>query len=90
MDLAAGGARVIALLYQLERNGRSKLVERLDYPATALGCVKAVVTDFAWIDVDDRGFLLREIAPGLSVDDVRAATAAPLRVASDVRDMTFD
>lgn len=90
MDLAAGGARVIALLYQLERGGRSKLVEKLDYPATALGCVKAVVTDLAWIDVDERGFLLRELAPGLTVDDVRAATAAPLRVASDVREMTFE
>jgi 3-oxoacid CoA-transferase len=90
MDLAAGGARVIALLYQLERSGRSKLVERLDYPATALGCVKAVVTDLAWIDIDDGGFLLREIAPGLVVDDVRAATGAPLRVARDVREMTFE
>ncbi len=48
------------------------------------------MTDLAWIDVDDRGFLLREIAPGLTVDDVRAATAAPLRVASGVREMTFE
>jgi 3-oxoacid CoA-transferase subunit B len=48
-----------------------------------------VVTDLAWIDVDAEGFLLRELAPGLTVDDVRAATDAPLRVASDVREMTF-
>jgi 3-oxoacid CoA-transferase len=89
MDLAAGGARVIALLYQLERSGRSKLVEKLEYPPTALRCVKSVVTDLAWIDVDERGFLLREIAPGLSVDDVKSAVAAPLRVASDVQEMTF-
>ncbi|HZR80303.1 MAG TPA: 3-oxoacid CoA-transferase subunit A [Candidatus Binatia bacterium] len=90
MDLAAGGARVIALLYQLERSGRSKLVEKLEYPPTALRCVKSVVSDLAWIDVDDRGFLLRELAPGLTVDDVKSATGAPLRVASDVREMTFD
>jgi 3-oxoacid CoA-transferase len=89
MDLAAGGARVIAVLYQLERNGRSKLVEKLDYPPTALRCVRSVVTDLAWIDVDERGFLLRQIAPGLTVDDVKAATGAPLRVASDVGEMTF-
>ena len=89
MDLAAGGARVIAMLYQLERGGRSKLVESLDYPATALGCVTSIVTDLAWIDVADGGFLLREVAPGVTVDDVRAATAAPLRVASDCREMQF-
>jgi 3-oxoacid CoA-transferase subunit B len=89
MDLAAGGGRVIALCYQLERNGRSKLVERLSYPATALACVKSVVTDLAYFDVDGDGFLLREIAPGLTVDDVKAATDAPLRVARDVKEMEF-
>jgi len=89
MDLAAGGARVIALCYQLERNGESKLVEKLTYPPTALGCVTAVITDLAYIDVDADGFLLREVAPGVTVDDVKAATGAPLRVASDVKDMEF-
>ena len=89
MDLAAGGARVIALCYQLERNGRSKLVEKVTYPVTALRCVKSVVTDLAYIDVDDDGFLLREVAPGVTVDEVKAATGAPLRVASDCREMEF-
>ncbi|MBI4518108.1 MAG: 3-oxoacid CoA-transferase subunit A [Deltaproteobacteria bacterium] len=89
MDMAAGGARVIAVCYHRERNGRSKLVEQLSYPPTALACVKSVVTDLAWIDVDEEGFRLRELAPGLSVDDVRAATAAPLRVAGDVQEMQF-
>ncbi len=90
MDLAAGGARIIAICYHCDRNGAPKLVETLGYPATALGCVKSVVTDLAWIDVDADGFLVREIAPGLTVDDVKAATGAPLRVASDVRDMQFE
>jgi 3-oxoacid CoA-transferase subunit B len=47
------------------------------------------VTDFAVIDIDAEGFLLREVAPGVTVDDVRQTTAAPLRVAADVREMTF-
>jgi 3-oxoacid CoA-transferase len=89
MDLAAGGARIIAICYHCERNGRSKLVDKLSYPPTGLGCVKSVVTDLAWIDIDAQGFLLRELAPGLSVDDVKTATAAPLRVASDVQEMQF-
>jgi 3-oxoacid CoA-transferase len=89
MDLAAGGARVIAMCYHCERNGRSKLVERLGYPATARACVTSVITDLAWIDVDAKGFLLRELAPGIGIDDVKSATAAPLRVANDVREMQF-
>jgi 3-oxoacid CoA-transferase len=90
MDLAAGGARVIAICYHRERSGRSKLVERLSYPPTALGCVTSVITDLAWVDVTSEGFLLREIAPGVTVDDVKAATAAPLQVARDVREMQFE
>jgi len=50
------------------------------YEPNVPGCVKSVVTDLAWIDVDKGGFLLRELAPGLTVDDVKAAMAA-LRVA---------
>jgi 3-oxoacid CoA-transferase len=90
MDMAAGGARVIAICYQRERSGRSKLVERLSHPPTALKCVQSVITDLAWIDIDAGGFLLRELAPGLTVDHVKAATAAPLRVASNVREMQFE
>jgi 3-oxoacid CoA-transferase len=89
MDLAAGCGRIIAMTYQREKNGAPKLVERLTYPPTALGCVRSVVTDLAYFDVDEQGFLLREFAPGLTVDDVRRAVAAQVRVASDVREMQF-
>ncbi len=87
MDLAAGGGRIIAMTYQCEKSGASKLVDALTFPPTARRCVQAVVTDLAYFDIDRDGFLLREIAPGLSVDDVRRATAASMRVASDVREM---
>jgi 3-oxoacid CoA-transferase subunit B len=89
MDLAAGGGRIIAVLYQCEKSGASKLVPALTYPPTALGCVRHVVTDLAYFDLDADGFLLRELAPGLSLDDLRAAMAAPFRAASDLRDMQF-
>jgi 3-oxoacid CoA-transferase len=89
MDLAAGGARVIVIMHQLDRDGRSKLVERLSYPPTARGCVKHVVTDLAYFDLDSEGFLLREIAPGVGLDEVRRGCAAALRVARDVREMHF-
>jgi len=89
MDLAAGGARILVLMFHLTRDGQPKLVERCSYPLTAIGCVTTIVTDLAVIDVDRDGFILRELAPGVSVDDVRQTTAAPLRVASDVRPMEF-
>lgn len=89
MDLAAGRARVLVLMFHLTRDGSAKLVERCTYPLTAAACVTTIVTDFAVIDVDPEGFLLREVAPGLTVDDVRRSTAAPLRVARDIREMEF-
>jgi 3-oxoacid CoA-transferase subunit B len=93
MDLAAGvaagGGRVIVVMSHREKGGGSKLVPALTYPATARGCVKDIVTDLAYVQVGPEGFVLRELAPGIGVDDVKAATAAPLRVAPDVREMQF-
>jgi 3-oxoacid CoA-transferase len=93
MDLAAGvaagGGRVIVVMYHREKGGTAKLVPALTYPATARACVKDVVTDLAWIRVTPAGFVLQEVAPGVAIDDVRAATAAPLAVAPDVREMQF-
>jgi 3-oxoacid CoA-transferase len=89
MDLAAGSARVLLLMFHLTRDGTSKLVEHCTYPLTARACVSTVVTDLAVIDVDREGFLLREVAPGVSVEEVQQVTAAPLRVADDVREMVF-
>ncbi len=89
MDLAAGQARIVVVMFHLTRDGVPKLVERCLYPLTAARCVRTVVTDLAVIDVDADGFLLRELAPGVGVDDIRRVTAAPLRVAADVCEMQF-
>ena len=93
MDLAAGvaagGGRLIVIMSHREKGGGSKLVPALTYPATACACVTDVVTDLAYVQVTRDGFVLREVAPGLTVDDVRAATGAPLRVPPDVREMVF-
>ncbi|HZR81076.1 MAG TPA: 3-oxoacid CoA-transferase subunit B [Candidatus Binatia bacterium] len=89
MDLAAGAARIVVVMFHLTRAGEPKLLERCTYPLTAVGCVRTVLTDLALIDVDASGFVLRELAPGVSADEVRAVTAAPLRLASDLREMDF-
>ena len=76
-------------MFHQTREGASKLVNRCTYPLTAVRCVRTVVTDLALIDVAPEGFVLREVAPGVSIDEVGRATDAPLRVASDVCEMSF-
>jgi 3-oxoacid CoA-transferase len=88
MDLVAGGARVIAVLFHTDREGRPKLVRRCTYPLTAAGCVDRVVTDLALLAIDERGFVVLEIAPGLRLPDLAAVTDAPLRTAPELREMT--
>ncbi len=80
MDLAVGARKVIAVMNQRGPDGASKLVERCALPLTAMGCVDVVITDMAVIAVDEGGFRLVECAPGVSPEDVRAATAAPLAI----------
>lgn len=90
MDLAAGGGELIVLMYHATKKGESKLVPECTYPITAKACVSKVVTNLALIEVvRGTGFVLREIAPGVTVDEVRKATAAALTVPPDVREMDF-
>jgi 3-oxoacid CoA-transferase len=89
MDLAAGSARIVVVMFHRTRDGEPKLLRECTYPLTAMRCVSTVVTDLAVIGVDAGGFVLRELAPGVGVDEVRKVTAAPLRVADDVREMEF-
>lgn len=89
MDLASGRARIVVVLFHMTRGGEPKLVRRCTYPLTAERCVSTVVTDLAVVDIDEDGFLLREVAPGVTVDEVKQVTGAPLRVASDIREMEF-
>jgi 3-oxoacid CoA-transferase B subunit len=89
MDLAAGGARVLVVTYHTTRGLEPKLVRHCSYPLTARQCVKEIVTDLAYVTVEAEGFLLREVAPGVDVGRVRALTGAPVRVASDLREMVF-
>ncbi len=89
MDLAVGARRLIIAMEHTTREGTSRLMERCTYPLTAQACVDLIVTNLAVITIEDSGFLLREVAPGVTVEQVIAATGAPLTIARDVRDMVL-
>ncbi len=89
MDLAAGARTLIVVMYHTTKTGESKLLPQCSYPLTAPACVSWVVTNLALIQVDQDGFVLKELAPGVTLEKVQAATAAALRVADDLKEMEF-
>lgn len=85
MDLVNGAKRVLVVMEHVSRDGRPKIVDRCSLPLTGARVVHRVITDRAVLDVTPDGLVLREIAPGGSVDDVQACTQPKLIVSSKVR-----
>lgn len=84
MDLIAGGSELIAVLEHTTRQGDPRIVAECKLPVTGRGCVNKIVTNLALIDVASDGLHLREVAPGVSVDEVISATGCPLSIPNDV------
>ncbi|MFP8967712.1 CoA transferase subunit B [Pokkaliibacter sp. CJK22405] len=89
MDLVAGAENIIVTMTHASKDGESKLLEKCALPLTGAGCIKRVLTDLAYLEIKDGAFILKERAPGVSVEEIVSKTAGKLIVPDHVPEMTF-
>jgi 3-oxoacid CoA-transferase B subunit len=89
MDIAVGARRLIITMEHVAKTGEPKIVRTCTYPLTALRCVSTIITDLAVIDVLPNGLQLREVAPGVTPDEVQSVTEPKLIIALCVPEMHF-
>ena len=89
MDLVASAKNIIVAMQHVNKAGESKLLPKCSLPITGLGCVKKVVTELGVFNIDERGFVLLERAPGVSVDYIKEKTAGRLVVEGEIPEMVL-
>jgi 3-oxoacid CoA-transferase subunit B len=90
MDLVASAKNIIVAMQHVNKAGESKLLPKCDLPLTGIKCVKKIVTELAVLEVlNEGGFKLLERAPGVSVEDIKKATAGKLIIEGDIPEMTL-
>ena len=87
MDLVASADNIIVAMSHTNRKGQSKLLRQCSLPLTGVKCVKKVVTNMAVLDITPNGFELLERAPGVSLEEIQAATEGRLIIDGDVPEM---
>ena len=89
MDLVVGAKRVVVMMEHATKEGGPKLLRECTLPVTGRRCVSAVCSDHAWIDVTPDGLLVRELAPGVTLEALQRITEARLVAAPDLRTMSI-
>jgi 3-oxoacid CoA-transferase subunit B len=90
MDLVASAENIIVAMQHVNKAGESKLLPQCTLPLTGVNCVKKIVTELAVIDIlPDGGFKLLERAPGITVDEIKNATAGKLIIEGDIPEMVI-
>ena len=84
MDLVASARNIIVAMMHTSKDGASKLLTRCTLPITGICCVKKVVTELGMFEITERGFELREIAPGVTFDEIRSKTAGRLVIEGEI------
>ncbi|OPY85117.1 MAG: Acetate CoA-transferase subunit beta [Smithella sp. PtaU1.Bin162] len=90
MDLVTGAKKVIIATEHCSKDGKSKILKKCTFPLTGIKVVDIIVTDMAYIEVTDKGLVLKEVAPGVSVQDVVAKTEASLIIPPNVPEMNLN
>jgi 3-oxoacid CoA-transferase subunit B len=88
MDLVHGAKRVIVVMEHVAKDGTHKVVQECTLPLTGKGVVDRIITDLAVLDVTPEGLVLRELAEGVTAQDVQARTGAPITVPDSVGSAT--
>ncbi len=89
MDLASGAKRTIVAMEHVDKKGSPKIVQECTFPLTGTRCVSLIVTDIAVIEIKEQGLLLKEVAPGWTIEEIQDETDAELKVASDLQDFVL-
>jgi 3-oxoacid CoA-transferase subunit B len=87
MDLVASARNIIVAMQHTNPKGESKLLAECHLPLTGLRCVKKIVTDLAFMEISEEGFLLLERAPGVAVEEIQAKTKGKLIIRGRVPEM---
>ncbi len=89
MDLVASAENIIVAMMHTNRAGASKLLKECSLPLTGVNCVKKIVSNLAVFDVVDNSFVLLERAPGVSIEEIQAATEGNLIIDGEIPEMQF-
>jgi len=89
MDLVAGADNIIVTMMHASKDGESKLLNRCNLPLTGRSCIRRVLTDLAYLEIEEGAFVLKERAPGVSVEEIRAKTSGRLHIAGSVPEMSL-